>query len=63
MVLQRIEHVAAELKADDQELSPTLLMWEFCNQTMDEELYMWGSDLVDVAEKIEYLWVTKYNLE
>jgi hypothetical protein len=54
MVLSRIEKVATELKADGQELSPTLIMYEFCNQTMDEELVMWGSDIVDVAEKVEY---------
>ncbi|SEN21306.1 hypothetical protein [Paenibacillus sp. OV219] len=64
-VLQRIEKVAHELstgtssrcKGDPQELSPTLLMWEFCNQTMDDELTAWGSDIVDVAEKIEYYMV------
>lgn len=54
MVLNRIELVAAELKAEGQELSPTMLMYEFCNQTMDDELYSWGSDIVDVAERIEF---------
>lgn len=53
-VFERIDRVAKELHREGQELSPTLIMWQFCNQTMDDELKAWNTDIVDVAEKVVF---------
>lgn len=59
MVNQRIEQVVADLKRREEDFtSPTMIMYEVMNVTMDHELTAWGSDIVDVAEKIEYFLTT-----
>lgn len=49
-----IAEAAERLKANGDPVTATYLMWEVLNTTTDEELYELGSDIVDVAEKVEY---------
>ena len=58
--MKLITRIALELQ-EKGKLTPCQLMYEVMNQVTDKDLYTWDTDLVDIAEKIEYLFATEYN--
>lgn len=54
MINKKIEEASEYLTGEGKPLTATYIMWAVMNTTTDEELYTLGSDIVDVAEKIEF---------
>lgn len=56
-----IARTAVLLRAENKPVTSTWLMWTILNEHTDEELYETGTDIVDLAEKIEY-YLAKVNI-
>lgn len=60
-LIDRIRQIAMEIMVEGK-VTPTHLMYECMNQMTDGDVYgKYQTDLVDVAEKIEFLCEKEFN--